>query len=730
MSFQHVGGLNNMELDILNDINPFQREAVIHPEGPVLALAGAGSGKTRVITYRIAYLIKEKGVSPSNILAVTFTNKAANEMKERVHRLVARDAHELWIGTFHSVCLRILKKEIDKLDGFRRDFIIYDEADQIKLIRECMNKLGLSERISDPKSVRSQIDCAKNRGLNPWDIGASIYDERISRVYNIYEQELRRANALDFGDLLSFTATLLEQKPDVLERYQNQFHHVLVDEYQDTNHLQYRIVKLLAGKHRNVFVVGDDNQSIYGWRGADITNILKFENDFPDAKVVKLEQNYRSTKNILRAANALILRNRYRRDKRLWTENQEGAPVIYYEARDERDEARYIASQIENERIKHGRSYGDFAVFYRTNNQSRVIEEELMHKGIPYTIVGGVGFYERSEIKDIMAYLRVISNPSDEISLRRIINVPSRGIGKGALEILEKTAQERDTSLFNSIEIAVKEQLLPKKALLSLERFYILINELIKLSKKLSIGKLLDKILEKTNYLEMLVKDEERRDNVGEVLTLAVEFEKEEKNNSIHDFLDWATLSSDVDRFNEKADIVALMTLHCAKGLEFSIVFIAGMEESLFPHIKSMGNGKLIEEERRLCYVGITRSKEKIYLTSTSKRRLFGVEHRSIPSRFITEIPRKLLEWEKHQTGFNGDAYKEYNGSQKEVEGNGFSKNGDDGYLIGEKVAHPSFGQGVVKRVEGIGDEAKVVISFPGHGEKRIIASFHGLKKV
>jgi DNA helicase-2/ATP-dependent DNA helicase PcrA len=718
-----------MESDILNDVNPFQREAVTHPEGPVLALAGAGSGKTRIITYRIAYLIKEKGVSPTNILAVTFTNKAANEMKERVHRLVAKDAHELWIGTFHSVCLRILKKEIDKLDGFRRDFIIYDEVDQIKLIRECMNKLGFSERISDPRSVRSQIDCAKNKGQSPWDFGASIYDERISRVYHIYEQELRRANALDFGDLLDFTATLFEKRPDVLDKYQNQFHHILVDEYQDTNHIQYKIVKLLSEKHRNVFVVGDDNQSIYGWRGADITNILNFESDFPDAKVVKLEQNYRSTKNILRAANAVILRNRYRRDKRLWTENTEGSAVVYYEAHDERDEARYVASQIEYERTTNGRLYGDFAVFYRTNNQSRVIEEEFVHQGIPYNIVGGVGFYERAEIKDIMAYLRVIANPLDEISLRRIINVPSRGIGKGTIGTLEKIAQERDISLFDATELAIKNELLSKKALASLEKFYNLINELIKLSQRLSIGRLLDKILEKTNYLEMLEHDEERRDNLGEVLTLAAEFKKEEANNSIHDFLDWITLSSDVDRFNEKADKVTLMTLHCAKGLEFSIVFIVGMEESLFPHIKSLGNGRLIEEERRLCYVGITRSKEKIYLTSTSKRRLFGVEHRSIPSRFVIEIPRKLLQWESYQTNFGEVTFKKHDNDQIRVDGNGFPKNGD-GYVIGENVIHPSFGQGVVKRVEGLGDEAKVVISFHDHGEKKIMASFLGLKKI
>ncbi|MGH7890357.1 MAG: ATP-dependent helicase, partial [Thermodesulfobacteriota bacterium] len=399
-----------MESGIQDELNPDQIDAVIHPEGPVLVLAGAGSGKTRIITQRIAYLLKEKRLSPSNILAVTFTNKAANEMKERVHRLIARDARELWIGTFHSVCLRILKREIDKLEGFRKDFVIYDEGDQIKLIRECMNQLGFSDRIFDPRSMRSQIDSAKNKGLHPGDFGADIYDERISRVYELYERELRRLNALDFGDLLDFTVTLFEKRPEVLEKYQNQFHHILVDEYQDTNHLQYQVVKLLSGMRRNIFVVGDDNQSIYGWRGADIENILNFEKDFPETKVIKLERNYRSTKNILKSANALILRNRYRRDKKLWTENPEGELIFYYEARDEKDEAKYVASQIQHEISTNRRSYGDFAVFYRTNNQSRVIEEELLHKGLPYAIVGGVGFYERAEIKDIMAYLRVIAN--------------------------------------------------------------------------------------------------------------------------------------------------------------------------------------------------------------------------------------------------------------------------------------------------------------------------------
>lgn len=719
-----------MESTLLDELNPSQVEAVIHPGGPVLVLAGAGSGKTRIITQRIAYLIKEKAVAPSNILAVTFTNKAANEMKERVHRLIARDARDLWIGTFHSVCLRILKKEIDKLEGYRRDFIIYDEVDQIKLIRECMNQLGFSDRLFDPRSMRSQIDCAKNRGLHPGDFGSNIYDERISRVYELYEKELRRLNALDFGDLLYFIVTLFEKRADVLEKYQNQFHHILVDEYQDTNHLQYKIVKLLSGKHRNIFVVGDDNQSIYGWRGADIGNILNFEKDFPDAKVIKLERNYRSTKNILRSANAVILRNRYRSDKKLWTDNPEGELITYYEARDEKDEARYVASQIQFEISNRGRSYGDFAVFYRTNNQSRLIEEELLHRGIPYTIVGGVGFYERSEVKDIMAYLRVIANPFDELGLRRIINVPPRGIGKGTIETLESIAKENNITLFEAIDLAVKNKLLPQKSLNNLDRFYRLLTGLIEASKELTIVKLLKDIMEKTHYLESLGTEEERKENIGEILNLAAEFEREEKCTNIHDFLDWVTLASDIDRISEKSDQVTLMTLHCAKGLEFPVVFVIGMEESLFPHIKSLGNGKLIEEERRLCYVGITRAKEKIYLTSTSKRKLFGIEQRSIPSRFIIEIPRKLLNWESYQMGSSEEGYSSHqNHSITDGNRNGIHGN-ENGYIIGEKVVHPSFGQGVIKRIEGVGDETKVVVSFPNHGNKKIMASFLGLKKV
>ncbi len=717
-----------MGTDILNNLNPSQIEAVTHAGGPLLILAGAGSGKTRIITHRIAFLIREMNVPPSNILAVTFTNKAANEMIERVNRLITKEARELWIGTFHSICLRILKREIDKLDGYRKDFIIYDEVDQIKLIKECMNILGLSDKTLSPKNVRSHIDSVKSRGLNDADFGSTIYDQKISQIYDMYEKELRRSNALDFADLLDLAVTLFEKRIDVLERYQSQFQQILVDEYQDTNRLQYNLVKLLSVKHRNISVVGDDNQSIYGWRGADITNILNFEKDFQDARVLKLELNYRSTKNILHAANAVIKKNRFRSDKRLWTENTEGDPIVYYEASDERDEAKHVAFQIQTEMSKNSRSYKDFAVFYRTNHQSRQIEDELLHFGIPYTIVGGVGFYERAEIKDILAYLRIIANPSDDISLKRIINVPPRGIGKGTLQSLNKHANENNVSLLESVRLTVKDKLLPAKTIKPLDNFWSLISDLTEESKGSTIRGLLKILLQKTKYLEALNNDEERKDNVVELLNLVYEFENEKKESSLNDFLDWISLSSDVDRFNEKANQVALLTLHCAKGLEFPVVFMVGMEEKLFPHIRSIGNGKLIEEERRLCYVGITRAKEKLYLTSTSKRRIFGTEHRSIPSRFITEIPRNLLRWDSFNHGIADAPSLEINVDDAS-NGNGYEPS-ESGYVVGEKVQHHSFGNGVITRIEGKGKDSKVVIQFPIYGKKKILARFHGLKKL
>ncbi|MEQ9618175.1 MAG: UvrD-helicase domain-containing protein [Deltaproteobacteria bacterium] len=710
-------------------LNPSQSEAVKHAGGPLLVLAGAGSGKTKIITERIAYLINNQQVSPSNILTVTFTNKAANEMKQRVSRLIDNRSVNLWIGTFHSICVKILKREIENLDGFKNNFIIYDESDQIKLIKECMARLNIGERAFEPRSVRSKIDGAKNRGVSPGELGANIYDDRISKIYDLYEQELRKLNALDFGDLLYVTVNLFEKKPEVLSKYQGLFKHVLVDEYQDTNHMQYKLVELLSRRHKNIFVVGDDNQSIYGWRGADITNILNFERDYPDARIVKLEKNYRSTKTILQAANQLILKNRRRHDKNLWTENPEGEQLVYYEARDERDEAKYVVSQIVSEISKSGYSYKDIAVFFRTNNQSRLLEEEFLRRNVPYTIVGGIGFYQRAEIKDVMAFLKVIANPLDNISLRRIINVPPRGIGKGTVDKLEEISREEGVSLFDSMRTALRNEALPKRASANLERFLKLMDELIGFGEKREIGKLLDFVLQKTGYLEILEREEERRENVGEILNLAAEFENEEEDASLHNFLDWVSLASDVDRFNDKDDRVALMTLHSAKGLEFPVTFIIGMEENLIPHFNSAKNGE-IEEERRLFYVGLTRAKEKVYLTSASKRRVFGKEERPAPSRFISEIPNDLLIWNNYYSGLYKEVGKRAYHQQKLIKSEAGvtqkSTNAKNGgrYRIGQIIDHPSFGQGVVKRVEGTGGSAKVTISFPGYGIKKIIASY------
>ena len=744
-----------MTKSVLEGLNPSQKQAVLHLDGPVLVLAGAGSGKTRIITNRIAHLVNDRDVSPSNILAVTFTNKAAGEMKERVEGLVPGTSRKLWIGTFHSICLRILKREIDKLEGFRRDFVIYDEGDQIKLIKECIKSLGYNEKVMEPKFVRSQIDRAKNMAIHPGDEAPSIYQGRVARVFDLYQSELLRVNALDFGDLIAYVLRLFEGREDVREVYRNKFHFILIDEYQDTNKLQYNFIKLLTGERANVFAVGDDNQSIYGWRGADISNILNFPRDFENARVVKLEQNYRSTKIILDASNALISKNAHKHEKRLWTENPGGQKLKYYEASDERDEAHYICEQIRCEISKGGLSYGDFAVFYRTNNQSRMIEEELLRSGVPYTIVGAVGFYSRAEIKNVLAYLKVIANPLDDISLKRIINVPSRGLGKATVQSLEDIARSRVVSVFKAMDIAVDEGIVSKKAVNGLKNFKALLEGFIEYSSAHSVGDVLRRVLEKTGYLETLKGDEERLRNVGEMLNEAAEFSDNRGSGSVQDFLESVILTSDVDNLDEKKGTVALMTMHCAKGLEFPVVFIAGMEENLFPHIKSRENPKQLEEERRLFYVGLTRAKEKIFLTSTSSRRFYGEEKRSTPSRFVAEIPKELLVWESYNVpspesssskggrGREGSLKRKWTlpavnrngvgmrGANGKHSPKGVSLNGGGGlYVVGERVEHQAFGQGIVRNVEGDRDGRKVVIMFPGMGVKTIMETFVGLKKV
>ena len=714
---------NDMVSNQKNNLNDSQQEAVKHPGGPLLVLAGAGSGKTRIITERISYLINKHNVSPSNILAVTFTNKAANEMKQRVARLVQKEARNLWIGTFHSTCLRILKREINKLDGYSRDFIIYDDADQIKLIKDCMVRLNIGERLLSPKHVRSQIDSAKNKGLGPDSSELNDYDKRVLRIYSLYEVELRKSNALDFGDLLHVTIMLFEKKPEVLQNYQNQFQHILVDEYQDTNHVQYRIVELLSRIHKNIFVVGDDNQSIYGWRGADIKNILNFEKDYSNTQIIKLERNYRSTKTILEAANKLILQNKNRHDKNLWTENATGDQINYYEARDDKDEAKHVSSQIGIETKNRGYSYKDIAIFFRTNTQSRLIEEELLRSTVPYKIVGGTEFYKRAEIKDILAFLKVITNPSDEISLKRIINVPPRGIGKITVNKLDEIAREKDVPFFDGIQLALEEKLLPSSALVKLEKLFNLLTRLIEFPEKNDIVSLINDVLHKTGYLDMLEKEEERRENIGEILNLAAEFGKERDKPTLNDFLDNVSLASDLDNFSEDADKVTLMTLHSAKGLEFPVVFIIGMEENLIPHFNSTRNGQ-VEEERRLFYVGITRAKEKVYLAGATRRMTFGKQQACIPSRFISELPKELIKWENFDYSLMDKTRGSKRSSTKPISRTRITYEKSGRYRVGQKVVHSSFGEGLIKKVEGSGDEAKVTVFFPAYGFKKIIASY------
>jgi len=706
-----------------SSLNDSQDKAVKHPGGPLLVLAGAGSGKTRIITERISYLINEQNVSPSNILAVTFTNKAANEMKERLARLVQNESRNLWIGTFHSTCLRILKREINKLDGYSRDFIIYDDADQIKLIKDCMVRLNIGDKLVTPKSARSQIDSAKNKGLGPDSSELNDLDKNVSRIYSLYEVELRKSNALDFGDLLHVTVKLFEKKPEVLQNYQNQFQHILVDEYQDTNHVQYRIVELLSRIHKNIFVVGDDNQSIYGWRGADIKNILNFEKDYSDTQIIKLERNYRSTKTILEAANKLILQNKNRHDKNLWTENAAGDQINYYEARDDKDEAKHVSSQIVYETKAGGYSYKDIAIFFRTNTQSRLIEEELLRKAVPYKIVGGTEFYKRAEIKDILAFLKVIANPSDEISLKRIINVPPRGIGKITVNKLDEISREKEIPFFDAIQLALEEKLLPSGVLVKLEKLFNLLTQLIEFPEKNDIVNLINEVLHKTRYLDMIEKEEERRENIGEILNLAAEFGKERDKPTLNDFLDSVSLANDLYTFREKVDQVTLMTLHSAKGLEFPVVFIIGMEENLIPHFNSTMNGQ-VEEERRLFYVGITRAKEKVYLAGATKRMIFGKQQGCIPSRFISELPKELIKWENFDYSLTDKTRSFRQSSTKPISRTRITYEKSGRYKVGQKAVHSSFGEGLIKKVEGAGDEAKVTVFFPGYGFKKIIASY------
>ncbi|MFQ5658081.1 MAG: ATP-dependent helicase [Candidatus Methylomirabilales bacterium] len=718
------------------DLNPPQREAVLHTEGPLLILAGAGSGKTRVITHRIAYLIGGLNIPPSNILAVTFTNKAADEMRERVATLLGAEGLNVWVGTFHSTCVRILRKSAHLL-GLRPSFLIYDEADQLALIRECLKELDLSERVLHPRVVRARISRAKNDLLMAAEYASQAADyleERVAKVYYRYQAALQRNGALDFDDLLMETVRLFGERPLILNSYQDLWRYIMVDEYQDTNHAQYRLIRLLADRCQNLAVVGDDDQSIYRWRGADLGNILDFERDYALCKVIRLEQNYRSTRSILEAASSVIAWNRGRKEKRLWTENEVGEPIAYCPARDEEEEAAYIV-----ETIRHlsgqGYRYDDFAVFYRVNAQSRVLEDALRRAVVSYVIVGGLRFYERKEIRDLVAYLRLIVNPADSVSFLRVVKVPTRGIGKGTLEKLTEFAMGRGISLWQACRDIRGEGLLSSRQLKALQEFQALIDRFITRLSNTSVPDLVSNLLQETGYLGDLEREGtpealSRVENLRELISAAQDFTRRSEETSLQAFLDMVALLTDVDEgMKDTWGKVTLMTLHMAKGLEFPVVFITGMEEGVFPHGRAYTDPEELEEERRLCYVGMTRAKRRLFLTAALQRRFYGTESFNLPSRFLEEIKPHLLRRIETSTlsyvpppegsGEPGQRY--------EVEAD--EPSFVDFYLPGIKVRHPEWGVGRIRERIGNGEDMKVVVIFPGIGTKKLKVKYAELTR-
>jgi DNA helicase-2/ATP-dependent DNA helicase PcrA len=640
-----------IRVEILKQLNPEQREAVMTTEGPLLILAGAGSGKTRVLTYRYAYLVNEMGVSTDRILAITFTNKAAGEMKERISQVLGQTAwRQTWISTFHSFCARLLRMEIEKL-GYTRSFVVYDTGDQLSLIKETVKELNLDEKDYRPRAVLSLISNAKNQFIDAdayENLARDYREEKIALIYKRYQEKLRGNNALDFDDLLLLTVELLQSYPQTLSYYRNKFQYIMIDEYQDTNRVQYILVKLLAEEHRNLCVVGDDDQSIYRFRGADIGNILDFERDYPEAKVIKLEQNYRSTQAILDVANCVVRNNPRRKDKNLWTEKQQGEPPFFFQAFNERGEAQFIVKEIERIRRENNYSYNSFAVLYRTNAQSRVLEELFLKSGIPYQMVGGIKFYERKEIKDILAYLRIIQNPFDDVSFKRIVNVPKRGIGKASLDKLEEFARGENVSLLDYLDQIEDNPVFTPRIAKKLKGFKVMIDSLVARKEQLSAAELVTELIEGTGYIEELKLEgtEEalgRIENIREFISVALEFEAQSENNSLDEFLIWVSLVSEVDQVSEEKGGVVLMTLHSAKGLEFPVVFITGMEERVFPHARSLEDEEELEEERRLCYVGLTRAMDRLYLLMAQSRMLYGSVFSNPPSRFLLEIPRDKI---------------------------------------------------------------------------------------
>jgi len=732
-------------MELIEGLNPQQKEAVLHTEGPLLVLAGAGSGKTRVITHRIAYLIQEKGVAPWNILSLTFTNKAAKEMRDRIEALVGTRVLDIWCGTFHSCCVRILRREIDRL-GFSRDFVIYDTDDQETLIKDCLERLGYNEKNFPPRQVLAYIGRAKDELINPeaYSINAA-YDFRlrkISGIYSLYQKKLKANNALDFDDILLHTLKIFDENPDVLAYYQDKFRYILVDEYQDTNTAQYMLVSMLARKHRNICVVGDDDQSIYGWRGANMQNILDFEKNFQGCRVIKLEQNYRSTERILDAANNVIKNNYGRKPKSLWTKNSKGEPVCVYKAYDERDEADFAASVIRNAVARGDNNYGDFAVLYRINAQSRVFEDSFMKMGIPYRIIGARRFYDRKEIKDIIAYLRVVNNPHDDISLKRIVNVPRRGIGKVTLDRAEQLAYDNGVSIFSVLmEASGLSEL--AKASARIRSFTDMLVKLRALAEYLDLIELIKAVIDESGIIRELeqegtIEAKTRIENIREFQSVALDFVRnsEEENPGLNDFLAHVSLIADVDSMDSEQDKAVLMTMHSAKGLEFPIVFLTGMEEGVFPSYQSIGEESEMEEERRLCYVGITRAKERLFLTFAKSRTLFGNTTYNRQSRFIDEIPEDLLNYAGENGGiYESDARKtivgQFSADEWKQRTASFIKAAElsiDELVVGARVMHKKFGAGTITAREQEGSDFKLEIDFDRFGMKRLMASYAKLK--
>ena len=729
---------------IFDTLNDRQCEAVNHTEGPLLITAGAGSGKTKVLTCRIAHLL-ELGVSPYRILAITFTNKAAKEMKERVQNLVGAQADSIWLSTFHSFCAKLLRFEIDGFHGYTRNFTIYDSSDQMVLIKECLKKLNLDDKQFTPRSVLATISAAKNVLMDAKAFARQAEDffqQKVSEAYDLYQAKLKENNALDFDDLLFLAVRLLEEKDDVREKYQERFQYVLVDEYQDTNHAQYALTKILAAQWRNICVVGDADQSIYAWRGADIRNIIDFTRDYPDAASIKLEQNYRSTKTILNAANAVIDNNESRPRKTLWTENPSGNKVIHYQAQTEHDEADYIAGAIYNRHEISHEPYGDMAILIRTNAQSRVLEEKLMRYAIPYTMVGGTKFYDRKEIKDVLAYLRLLYNPEDSLSLTRIINVPKRNIGATTMEKVAAYAEGEGISLFEALS---SPDAIPvtKRAQTALENFAAMIFDLLNDIDGMDVLSLIEKVIKDTGYGEMLDKDaehdpqgESRKENVGEFLSVAKDYMDSNPDGNLQDFLENVALVSDVDDFESSESKVTLMTLHSAKGLEFPVVFLAGLDEGLFPHSRTLMDPEQIEEERRLAYVGITRAERQLYVTNAITRTMYGRISAYMPSRFLGEIPPELVEEYKRKSAMPQSRITAVPGQQrvsilsKPVATSLPKKHAvTNSFVKGDKVRHKIWGIGTVLDVIGDGPNMQMKIQFPTKGVRQVVVKYAPLEK-